>query len=605
MKFFSGFRKICYLMCFIFLITGIFLTTRALIRGQAGDSRLMLAFPVNTSVRQSPLIGLDGNAKNGTVKKISGAPYAYFRFTDAQMTEFWREYEQNGDAALALTISLFPQKIQVKTKETPFTFGFLYKEDFQSATRLYKEIKKRPLVTANLDDFSQTERFTISCCFPASLPADKLPTGFFVYGTRPFSIDSAQAVRASVGWNREACFFGFAPGGGKISTSFDTVDFTGASSIFPGENSHDVLMPAVIFGLSPYENSGSVRNQKKISVTYGHEKLVIYRIKGQREMNVPAASLAEPFTAVSFTENADMVNSVLMVQSEKKLLPLKEGRVLVPYKCDPGLIPGWKKERWRTHDYELFEWAEFPGILFFDTLDYKVQSEFFRRIAFYVEKAGSRGKLLTDTQLDGLHGYNAHDYRADSLVSFFSEAEKQRFPLNAKEKLLCDILIANGIITRDSSGQLSAGHGAVISVSQESVPWLRKLFIAHEGWHGIFFTDAEFRNFVASVYYTIDPEALSFLKAFWFARKLNYDPSDVYLMHNEFMAYLMQQPLSATATYFLRAAGEEEVRKQAAVLAQYIQKNHAAAFEDAASVLNEYASNRWGLAAGRVWIIMR
>jgi hypothetical protein len=605
MKFFPGFRKMCYPLWFIFLATGIFLIARVMIHGQAGNSRLMLAFPVNTSVHPVPLIGLDRNAKNGTVKEISGSSYAYFRFTDTQMAELGREYKQNGDAALALTVSLFPQKIQSQTKETPFTFGFLYNEDFQSATRLYKEIKKRPLVTANLDDFSQTGRFTISCCFPASSPADKLPTGFFVYGTRPFSIDTAQAVRASVGWNREACFFGFAPGGGKVSTSFDSVDFTGASSVFAGENSGTGLMPAVIFGLLPCGNYDSVRNQKKISLTYGHEKVIIYCIKGQTETNVPSASLEEPFTSVSFVENTDMVNSVLMVQSEKKLLPLTAGRVLVPYKCDPGLIPGWKRERWRTHDYELFEWAEFPGILFFDTLDYKVQSDFFRRIAFYVEKAGSRGKLLTDTQLDGLHGYNAHDYKADSLASFFSEAEKQDFPLNQKEKLLCDILIANGIITRDSRGQLSAGHGAVISVSQESVPWLRKLFVAHEGWHGIFFTDAEFRNFVASVYYTIDPKALSFLKAFWFARKLNYDPSDAYLMHNEFMAYLMQQPLSATASYFLRAAGEEAVHKQSEALAQYIQKTHAVAFEDAASMLNEYAFNRWGLAAGRVWIITR
>ena len=49
-------------------------------------------------------------------------------------------------------------------------------------------------------------------------------------------------------------------------------------------------------------------------------------------------------------------------------------------------------------------------MLIFDTASYAVQARFFRRLAFYVEKQGYRGRLLTDAELGSRRGYNAHDY---------------------------------------------------------------------------------------------------------------------------------------------------------------------------------------------------
>ena len=66
-----------------------------------------------------------------------------------------------------------------------------------------------------------------------------------------------------------------------------------------------------------------------------------------------------------------------MTSSSEKLLTFSEKNILKPFVCDPGLIIGWKAENWRSHDYELFEWNKFPGVLIFDTRSYSVQDAFF------------------------------------------------------------------------------------------------------------------------------------------------------------------------------------------------------------------------------------
>ena len=79
-------------------------------------------------------------------------------------------------------------------------------------------------------------------------------------------------------------------------------------------------------------------------------------------------------------------------------------------------------EHWRQPDYELFSWTRFPGILIMDTASYAVQSRFFKRLAFYVEKRGYRGRLIPEEEFAGLHGFNAHDYRAEDLARFDVDA---------------------------------------------------------------------------------------------------------------------------------------------------------------------------------------
>ena len=83
--------------------------------------------------------------------------------------------------------------------------------------------------------------------------------------------------------------------------------------------------------------------------------------------------------------------------------------------ADLGTILRLDRTHWRRDDFELYEWRGVPAavapLLIFDTANYAIQSRLFRRLAFFVEKRGFRGRLLGDEDLAGRRGYNAHDSR--------------------------------------------------------------------------------------------------------------------------------------------------------------------------------------------------
>lgn len=582
-----------------------------------GESKLSLSF-ASSEQNTLPLYALNRHAKEASVKKAKSS-YAYFSFTKQQKELVANEYNQNNGAALALTIlveKLTSNKIQTaKTTEQPFSFGFLYPEDFKDDNKLKEQIESRPLVNADLSHFASTSdsTFTVSFCFEKteSDQVVNLPCGFFVYSVLPVKIQSAQITMPLVGWQKNPLYFAFAPNGGKVTLNLDSFDFSGASSVFSTQNTKTNLMPEYQVFLEPQQALTSSQNDELLSInlTIGGEKLTVYRSHSSLAMEktqIPTAGLSSAFSNVSLGENSNQISAMFMTSSDSRLLEKKEGNSLYPYVCDPGLIFSWKATNWRGPDYELFEWAQFPGVLYMDTRSYSIQNDFFRRLAYFVEKAGYRGKLLTDVQLQGMLGYNAHDYRAASLADFFTTAKKLGFALNKREYLLRDILLANGVILENNEGFYDEGVGAIISISQESQPYLRRTFVAHEGWHGIFFTDADYRNAVAAVYYTMDPISLDFLHGYWSSQPgLQYDLSDTYLMHNELMAYLMQQPLSQLVDYYVRHAQWPSVQRNQKDTADYIIRTKAAGLEDAAIILNSYAFDHWGFSAGRVWLVNR
>ena len=177
--------------------------------------------------------------------------------------------------------------------------------------------------------------------------------------------------------------------------------------------------------------------------------------------------------------------------------------------------------------------------------------------------------------------------------------------LNERELLLRDILLQSGVIKAESYSYVP-GSGAVISISRESTAALRQSFIAHEAWHGIFFINEDFRNAVAAVYYTVDNNTMAFMKGFWASQSgLGYDPSDEFLMHNEFMAYIMQQPLGNVAQYFVHCANRGTVINAMPDLSRWVRENNGETFEDAAKIMNSYAYDNWGLSCGRVALVTR
>ena len=274
-----------------------------------------------------------------------------------------------------------------------------------------------------------------------------------------------------------------------------------------------------------------------------------------------------------------------------------------PLAADPGMVISWPVEHWRDRRYEVFRWEKFPSLLIFDTADYEVQDRLFKRLAFFVEKAGFRGRLAPDAEIAGLHGWNAHDYRADDLARFFQAARQADFSLLAEERELERILFNAGIIRAVGSG-IQAGEGGIISISRESEDYLRGRFLSHEGFHGLFFIDNDFQDFCRGRWQLLDREAKRFIVSYFNYQR--YDTADEYLLINEFMAHILQQPVSQAGHYFgsvLPSRLEDSWRK-----ADLPDKDEAsgswpilaAVFTEEARAFSAYVDKRWGLAAGRV-----
>jgi hypothetical protein len=273
-----------------------------------------------------------------------------------------------------------------------------------------------------------------------------------------------------------------------------------------------------------------------------------------------------------------------------------------PLPADPGLILEYPREAWRDSRYAIFRWEQFPSVLIIDTADYAVQDSLFKRLCFFTEKKGFRGRVAPDGEIAGLHGWNAHDYRAEDLARFFQAAAD--FPLSPEERELEQLLLNEGIIRREAGG-FRGGEGAVLSISRESPAYLRSLFMAHEGFHGLFFIDEDFRAFSRRRWEGLSPQAWTFIVSYFDYQ--GYDTADEYLMINEFMAHCLQQPVSRSARYFgetLAARIAASPRRRETLP----EKDEAAgswpelgrAFRAEAAAFSEYVNRRWGLSAGRV-----
>ena len=213
-----------------------------------------------------------------------------------------------------------------------------------------------------------------------------------------------------------------------------------------------------------------------------------------------------------------------------------------PIPSDPGLILAARRSAWRRPDFELYSWSRFPRVLIFDTASYDVQDGMFSRLAFFVEKAGHVGRIEAPSAMSGVHGYNAHDYKADDLARFFSTAAKTGMALTPLEGTLLKTLIDNGIIVEEQNGY-GPGGGCVLSLSRSSDSVLRRLLVTHESFHGVYFSLPAFREATAAVWASLSPVEQDVWREFLSSQKYNIE--DNYLVVNEFQAYLLQQERSA------------------------------------------------------------
>ncbi|QEN05365.1 LysM peptidoglycan-binding domain-containing protein [Thiospirochaeta perfilievii] len=202
---------------------------------------------------------------------------------------------------------------------------------------------------------------------------------------------------------------------------------------------------------------------------------------------------------------------------------------------------------WSNPTFEIYKWDKVPTVLIFDTINYSLQSLFFKRLAFFIEKKDYIGNIYSLDELQGERGWNGHDYRAKDLARFFNKISDEGLDLTRGEDILLDILLKNRILSR-SENRFIPLSGAIISCSRGSLYNHRKTILRHEAFHGLFFTSPEFREYTKGVWNSLSKDA----KTIWilYLEFLNYETSDIELVYNEFMAYLLQISVDETYIYF-------------------------------------------------------
>ncbi len=555
---------------------------------------------------KTSLIALGGNARRGSIKNTD---YAFFKFTEDQKEIIKSTYDENGSCSVIIRVKNVPTKKQKELfnykDSIIFKYGFLSDNQFTENGKLLKddfELNRLNSIIANQVDSPEVVDYSIA------LQKDKngilqVPQGFFVYSTIKSYIIGCCIAPANIGFDSsiDIPFYGFAPNGGVVDFSNSSFDFTGGSMVFPTVNTSLKTMPIYEISFSQNEeNKSTLEDMSSVEVLFGGEKFFVNNMKGVENVQIPSSALKESFSYVNLKEGKSEVDSIILKLGKQNK---NEKEILVPIITDPGLILNYPSDVWRTVDYEIFEWDRFDRILFFDTKDYDVQNRFFRRLAFFVEKQGYKGKILTNEQLEGKHGFNAHDYSADSMAKFFNKAKEVNVQLNYEEELLKRILLENNLIYMDGD-VVMPNEGGIVSISQETPGWSRRRLLAHEGWHTLYFRDVEFRNYVSAVYHTMDQYSLQFLKDYFASQKnLGYDQNDEYLMQNEFMAYTMQQPLNEVGKNFVNWSNWKSVFEYTPDLAAYVRNNKGRGFEDAAIALNEFVFDKYGIVCGNIAIV--
>ena len=369
----------------------------------------------------------------------------------------------------------------------------------------------------------------------------------------------------------------------------------------------DLPSPFYIKGDLQIRNTGSGRFTAEGA---GPGQQGYFRIEGESRngtFNIPAIFIAKTSypVRISVTDVNTRTDADIRNITGAGIYEVSSAAGMDPVTADPGMILSWPQDAFRDPRYEVFRWESFPSILIFDFADYDIQDRFLKRLAFYAEKAGFRGRLAADREIAGLHGWNAHDYRAETLAAFYGLAEAENFPLLPEELELKKILLDAKIIVRNATGSLVPGEGAIISISRESEEYLRALFMAHEGYHGLYFIDQGFRDFCKQRWENLTQVPRSFILSYFDYQA--YDIKDQDLVITEFMAHILQQPVSQAERYFgLTLAGRIDASSwRRTVLPE---KDEASgtwpllgtAFRLEAEAFSRYVNERWGLAAGRV-----
>jgi hypothetical protein len=275
-----------------------------------------------------------------------------------------------------------------------------------------------------------------------------------------------------------------------------------------------------------------------------------------------------------------------------------------PIPADLTTLLEYPQKGWRHGSFEVFRWGLFPEVLIFDTENYAAQKRLFHRLAFFTEKKGYRGRLMPDSVIWDLHGWNAHNYHAEGLAAFFEAAREKSFPLNTEEIWLRDYLLSRGLLIK-SGTSWRPGRGGVLSISRESLPAHRRLLMTHEAFHGVYYGIEDFRKLTEKTWKDLPSEQKDFWKFFF--SWMNYDIRDPYLVANEFQAYLLQQPLRAVDPYFKETVAGRLVERYPERKKYFddLFRGHPDMFSRPARTLSDFLEKTVGIRAGDAFSLRR
>ena len=601
-------------------------------------------------IRVVPLKALNKNARTGIIRNPEKSDVMYFAFekspemlglTGSGLYALELEFEPSLPAAkLSGTAPINTSAIQPDSAE--FAVGLLYASDFSASGKLKGTVMPQHPVTAQILPHGT---FTVSIGFAGTAIGTANIRGFMVSAQSALKLKSAAIVPVRYGWLKKSStglWYGATADGDNIPTELCTgtgiplrtelpkpsavihTENTIIEAGYAGKGGRDSIV--IHFGEDLPATPAAEQKQPRLSFQCSGKRISVYRAPNISHLTLDGCLFPDAVFSIEQTDeqpraerlsNTDMLPDTSgqadmdEADNEADTTPTVCGitaeyytpALLTPITADPGLILHWPQAQWRQPSYELFAWEQFPSVLIFDFTDYAVQEAYLKRLSFFAEKKGFTGKLLSDEMSHSLHGFNAHDYRAETLAAFFQKAEEETFPLNTSELHLRKILFHNGIIVRTETG-IEAGSGAIVSISRQSPAYLRYRFITHECLHGIYFTKESFRDTVTEVFRQTDPRAVLFLRRYFeIYPSLQYNTDDDYLLQNEFMAYILQQGSDSLQQYFILLSWFHLMNAAEPVLCRYIRKTKAAGFMQAAAQMDSFLYTTWGIKGGRIHLV--
>ncbi len=206
-------------------------------------------------------------------------------------------------------------------------------------------------------------------------------------------------------------------------------------------------------------------------------------------------------------------------------------------------------------DFSHYRWQDYPDIHVFIFKDGTIQSDYFLRLAHFVEKAGHAGTLLSNNQLAGKKGWNAHDYRLEDIARFYTTALTNDLALNKKELSLLRYLIAHDMLVNATLSGYKTEHMVletgleccIASIHNALDVSIKDVLLDHEIIHMFYFRDEQLVQSMEDMWNGLRPRFTQRWKSF--LTKSSYDVGNTYLVVNELLAYLMQRPIEALTWY--------------------------------------------------------